>query len=340
MILINNSEWSDFFCWLGKFILDKSIVVFIGFCSFKFYERYKNKKEYNKLYIEFIKLNAIIESILKTFKEKLNNHSNLNVLEKTFILNDELRVDILETFKKISNLRYFISEDNYYEENLGWVNDYKYDRKQYIYIQQIQDEINSLDIGQFSDETRYYNILGHLKSKLDYLNNLDAINEVKIIKERIKRLKTEEGHLRKAWSFLDELLNEFLGYDDDEKEEHLDKLISNMISEDNDFTIHLKVYNEYVRLKKVINDNKVFKIDSKKFEKVDIDLIGLYDVKFYMQLKEKIKEIDEQIMHDGDVDEIEKLYKSFTKELFQPTQLSIKKLKKILKRVNRFFSNL
>lgn len=76
-------------------VVKASVTFLFGYISFSIYERYKNKKDNNKLYVQFLRLEKEILNNKRKIDNTLNEYIALEVLNQQFYIDNTLDNDLL-----------------------------------------------------------------------------------------------------------------------------------------------------------------------------------------------------------------------------------------------------
>lgn len=298
-----------------------------GILSFRIFERYKNKKENNKLYISLLKIEKELLKNKEIIDELINYHISIDVLLEYFNIDKKFNVSLYNLYKDILNLSNYRWVDYERDENGNKIDRIEYyDDKPYEVIEQIE-----YDLAQCEDSS-YIEVL---EKQLKYYENHDIYTEFERIYKEIEMLIQSESEMKKGLIFLKgklEIYNKLLPK---QKKNYLQKFCELIFEENNDFTESLNIYREIEKRKFSLN-SKNAKLNFDEWNSIDVNILALYDAESYINIEDIYKEISNFKIDIKDIKSLEKL-NSIIDKLLKEILKHENRLKKILIKNNRYF---
>lgn len=302
------------------------MVCIFGIISFRTFERFKNKKEATKLYIALKKLEKDIEDNKKAIQEVINEYIELEILEKHFNVDENWNEQLKKLYENISSLSCFKNFDGI-DEN-GYVYEHYADR-QYDVIRDLEGELHYCDNTEEYENTKY---------KLEYYRKLDIYTEFDKIYNEINKLIKNGFLINPPLDFFKKKLEKYNQLEKEKKNRYLERFCKIILEEKNDFTESLEIYREIKIKTTKLNSNDKIKLNFNTWDTIEnIDILALYDVESYMEIEDLYKKLFEYI-NINNKDLLENKYK-FLEELLEHIIKHEKKLKKILRKNNRYFKD-
>lgn len=302
------------------------MVCVFGIISFRTFERFKNKKEATKLYIALKKLEKDIEDNKNIIQEVINEYIELELFENQFKVDGNWNEQLNKLYKNISSLSCFsyvdgIDENDYIHERYGYI--------QYESIKELEGELYYCkDPNEYED----------IKAKIEYYKKLDIYTEFDKIYNEINKLIENGFSINPALDFFKKKLEQYNQLEKEKKNRNLERFCKIILEEKNDFTESLEIYKEIQSKKTKLNSNEKIKLNFNTWNTIEnIDILALYDAESYMEIEDLYEKLFEPI-NINNIDVLESKFK-FMENLLERIIKHEKKLKKILRKNNRYFKD-
>ncbi|MBN8049499.1 hypothetical protein J0A94_16865 [Paraclostridium bifermentans] len=306
------------------------MVCVFGIISFRTFERFKNKKEATKLYIALKKLEKDVEDNKGIIQEAINEYIELEILEDNFNMDKQWDKELNKLYKNISELSIFIDFYDEIDENgdiIGRIEEYA--EKPYELIH----ELNSA-IYYYEDPVEIENI----EKEIENYNNLNIYTELDKIYNEINKLIENGFIINNQLTFLKEKLEKYNKLDKVKKKKYLDKFCKTILEKRNEFTESLKMYREIQNKNTRLNSDEKIKLKFDEWNTIEnIEILALYDVESYIKIEEMYEKLFEPV-NINNISSLKNRYKLIEK-LLEYIVKHKKKLKKILRKNNRYFKD-
>ncbi|NFK79432.1 hypothetical protein FDA95_12650 [Clostridium botulinum] len=321
--------------------LMKAAITFIfGYISFKLFQRYKNKKDNNKLYIKIIKLEKELNQNKDNVEKILNEYIEKEILEEQFYINREYSEELYKLYCDITQLEltYYVEEPVYeMGEQVGV--EYVYSDRPYQIIDNIQYGISSIE----NDNDCDYDEIKSLEEQLSYYENKNIYDEFAELENRLCNFLHQNSKLHESIKFLYSKVKKYNELSKQEKSKYLNKFCILIFEKENQFTVSLENFKILKKLTdKLDNTNKKskLKLNFNLWETIDIDLLAVYSAETYLILEELYLKLNnlEIIINNGE--SVKEAYNILINKLEPIIVKERDKLKKTLLRTNRLFSGI
>lgn len=292
----------------------KAICTFLfGFISFKIFQRYKNKKDNNKLYIKIIKLEKEIEKNKLILEEIINQYIEEELLEKQFYINGAFNKELYTLYKKINSLNNYVYQEVEYD--MGEPVDCKY-----IYVEKPYEIIQQLECAISSYDSEYYDYcVDDLEGQLEYYKKQNIYDELENIENYISQILINDFILKEALEFLYAKLKKYDSLSKEDKSKYLDSFCTMILDKENKSKVELE-----------------FKL----WGELDIELLAVYNAESYLQIEELYIELNGLSINKNDRAIVEKAYNIISSKLEPIIVKHRKQLKRTLSKTNRLFSGI
>lgn len=318
-------------------VVKASVTFLFGYISFTIYQRYKNKSDNNKLYIQFLKLEKEMINNKNLIDSNLNKYKELEELNKKFYINNKLDDSLLDLYRCASNLRIYREEHNdYYDE--GRI-DVVYSETPADKISDIEGELNYLE----EDYQSNYMKIEEYKAKISKLKLKNIFDDLIELESKSKCFLTKNFQLKQEVNFLYMKLVKFNKLNIQEKRIYLSQFCELILESKNDFVNSLRTYNDLVLLKLELDIYKEpYKLDINfsSWQRIDIDLLAVYDAELYLQLEELYVKLSDFKIYINRKETLEKAKKIVVEELEPVINANKNHLKKVLLKTNKLFKSI
>lgn len=316
----------DFYKQLILEIIKIVLTFGFGILSFKTFERYKNKKDNNKLYISLIKLEKELLKNKEMVDELRNYHISVEVSLELFNIDKKSNECLQKLYKDLLDLSTYKEFEEELDKN-GVIVDIVeyYADKPYQYIEQIERYLTYCDDCEIES----------LEKSLEYYDNHDIYTEFERIYKEIEILIQSEFKMKKGLIFLKDKLGKYNKLSLKQREYYLQKFCEKIFEEKNEFTESLDVYKEIEKYKRSLNSVKV-NLNFDVWNTIDVNILALYDAESYIEIDEMYKELNDFNINKNDIESLEKLNLVINK-LLEAILKNETRLKKILTKNNRYF---
>ncbi|APC42826.1 hypothetical protein [Clostridium estertheticum] len=319
-------------------ILKAILTLVFGYFSFNIYQRYKNKKDNNKLYVQFLKLEKEMINNKTIIDNALNEYIYLEELNKQFYIDNSLDTNLVDLYYCVSQLNIYKEvhvEHDRYGEPVSEVTIYT--EKPYEFIMEYEADLSYLkgDYRGNSDE------INDIERSLKKLNNKNIFNDFNDLEIKSLKFIGKSFVLAPQIKFLYEKISKF--NKSKEKIKYLTRFCEFILSEENEFKNSFDNYNEIIRIKKKLNVNsKALELDVKftLWGKIDADLLAVYDAELYLQLEEFYTELNTFNIYINRKETLDKAKNIIMKNLEPIISDNKKRLKKILLKTNKLFKSI
>jgi len=313
----------------------------LGYFTFRIYQRYKNKKANNILFVFLVKLQSEFNDKTKEIKEVVANSNKLKELENLFMLESDSK--IYEVYDKVSKFYRYLDEEMIYEYGEVVDIEYVYSDRPYHEIHQLQSQVSYIEFSNDGTEEEIEN----LKSYINELEGRSLINEIKEVEEMLERVEIPDKHTLSI-NYLRRTVGKFNSLSDDEKKEKLDSFCNYLIEQENIFSSLLKKYKELTLLKhklkkprSISNKSKMLEIEFDRWNTDDDkDLLAEYNVKKYITIDDLYRKNMILKIHPWDVVKCKKVLTEELNILEKEISEVKKTLDKSISKTDLFFKNL
>lgn len=317
--------------------LMKAATTFIfGYISFKLFQRYKNKKDNNKLYIKIIKLEKELNQNKDNVEKILNEYIEKEILEEQFYINGIYSDELYKLYYDITQLEsaYYIQEEVC--ENGDPVDvEYVYSARPYQIINDIQNGIDFIKNNDYCD----YDDINSLKKQLAYYENKNIYNEFLEIENRLYNFLHQDFKLHDPIKFLHSKVKKFNDLSKEKKSKYLNKFCVLILEEENHFTVSLENFKKLTeKLDNNTNKKSKLKFNFNLWETIDIDLLAVYSAETYLILEELYLKLNNLEININNEDSVKEAYNFLVNELEPIIIRERDKLKKTLSKTNRLFN--
>lgn len=316
-------------------VVKASVTFLFGYISFSIYERYKNKKDNNKLYVQFLRLEKEILNNKRKIDNTLNEYIALEVLNQQFYIDNTLDNDLLELYSCVNQLNIYREEHVDYED--GEV-DVIYTENPDELIMQIESELVYL-------EENYNNNYEEIEDNRDYIQNLKSkniYNDLKDIEIKLEKFLDKEFLLAPQIRFLHEKFSKFNNLEEIQKRQYLTRFCKFIFDKENDFTNSLHNYNTMLNLKKKLDAyGKAYELDVKfsLWNEIEINLLAVYDAELYLKLEEVYTELNSFKIFINRKETLDKAKNIIVEKLDPIINNNKEHLKDILLKTNKLFKS-
>lgn len=260
---------------------------FIGYFSFKIFERYKNRQEYINLYILLTNLRSDISKNKEVINSALNKNIEIELLSDNFNKDKKFDSDLSELYDCIIHLDRYKEYGSYIDESGDYEFMYFYNEKLY---KDIADLENYIYWGPEEGDD-----IEVLKVELDRYKNMTIYDEFKKIHNKLNELIECGFTLNKSLEFLKFKLEKFNSYQVEEKKRYLDKFCKLILEGKNIFTKSLKLYT-YINDEKKKLCKKEIELSFSPYDIKDINLIAIYDLDLFTDIRDFLKKFDKLLI--------------------------------------------
>lgn len=267
----------------------KAICTFLfGFISFKIFQRYKNKKDNNKLYIKIIRLEKEIEKNKLVLEEIINQYIEEELLEKQFYINGSFNNELYILYNKINGLNSYVYQEFEYYNGEQVACKYIYNEKPYEIIRELENAISGYD-------SKYDNYcVNDLQEELEYYKKQNIYSEFNDIENYISQILINEFILKEALEFLYKKLKKYNSLNKEDKSKYLHSFCTSILDKENKFTDTLNKYKTLEKIKRMTTNKKnkyKVELEFKLWGELDIELLAVYDAESYLEIEELYTEL-------------------------------------------------
>lgn len=321
-------------------VVKASVTFLFGYISFNIYQKYKNKKDNNKLYIQFLKLEKEMNNNQIILDECLNEYIALEVLNKQFFIDNRFDNELFQLYSTVSNLHMY-SEEHIVYNSYGEPEDMEtsYEIVPYELINDIGAQLSYLK----EDLSYNYQEVDEYEARLAKLEKKNIYVDLVEIESKAEKFIDKEFELRDSIRFLHTKLNKFNKLEDKIKNKYLTKFCKLILEDENEFTNSLRNYNKLSSLMSKLNSNDKASEANIKFQswrEIEIDLLAVYDAELYLSLEELYLELNEIKVYVNRKDTLSEAQSIIINKLEPIINSNKKRLKDILIRTNKLFKSI
>lgn len=307
----------------------KALVTFgFGYLSFKIFQRFKNKKETNKLYISLIKLEKELLKNKNIVQAVINEYISLEILLDMFNIDKKYSQKLDKLYKDISYLSSYTYMDFERDGNGEIVDCIEiYADKPYTLIEEISGAI-----AYCEDD---YDI-ENMEKQLEYYKNQDIYTDFSRIYNEINELLEKEFPCKEALVFLKKKLEKYNSLKLQEKKMYLQKFCKIILEDKNIFTDSLEMYRDIQSKRIKLNSNEKIKLSFGLWDTIDVDILALYDAEAYIEIEDIYEKLNSLNININDRKSLEEACILIDKSL-DHVNIHKKNIKKILTKNNRYF---
>lgn len=316
----------------------KAIITFLfGYISFKIFERYRSKKDNNRLFIQLIKLEREVKENKKKIEDAIDEYIELELLLEEFKINNKFNESLYKLYSKINNLKIYTRIEYDFDEN-GEIIDFKeiYTEKAYEMINEMSRYIDSYDINDYDVD----NDIDSLIKELEYYEQNNIYTEIDDIYMEIEKFNNDNCKMKEALSFLKLKIEKYNSLSEADKKRYLNLFCKTILEKDNEFTQSLKIYQRIQCLENRFKNNIKIKLDFKLWDEQDSNLLVIYNAELYLELDDAYNNFKNFEISVSNYKELEDTKEIIEKKL----ENNIKKHKNIIRKIliknNRLFKGL
>lgn len=320
-------------------LLRASATFLFGFISFCLYQRYKNKKDNNKLYIQFLKLEKEMINNKDIIDETLDKYISLEVLSEQFYIEGNLDNNLLDFYSSVNQLNLYSEQHMDYDEHgVPEGMETIYTKHPYDTIRECEVQIEYLTEEYHGN----YDEIKDYEEQVEYLKTKNIFIDLAEIEAKAEALINKEFELSPAITYIHTRLSKYNKLEEKEKEKYLTRFCTMILHEENDFADSLSNYNKMIDFKKTLdNKSSAKKLDIKfsSWGEIDIDLLAVYNAELYLQLEDLYKELNSLEIYKNRKETLEKAKNTIVKKLEPIINKDKKRLKKVLLKTNKMFKS-
>lgn len=310
-------------------VFKAAVTLLFGYTSFKIYQRYKNKKDNNLVYIQFLKLEKELKLNTQVLSFNLIEHKDLVSLEIKFTSGIP-GLDLLHLYSSINQL--YI-----YREQHG--EDFRYTITPQQLIYEIESELAYLQ------EDYHLNIeqIEDYKDRINYYNNKNIFVDLSELESMINPFVNMEFELKEPIKFLYDNLVAFNSRPDSEKINIQNRFCEYLLESENTFKSSIHDFDRFISLKTKLNKNgKPVKsnVQFSAWDRIDVDLLAAYDAELFIALEEVYERLKGLDILVNNKDSLVEANKIVAYELFPMLNQSSKHLRGILVKTNKLFKSI
>lgn len=336
-VLLDALEDNSFIISIYTEIFKALITFLFGYISFKIFERYRSKKDNNRLLIQLIKLEREAKENKKKIEDAIDEHIELELLLEEFKINNKFNESLYKLYSKINNLKKYICTEYDFDEN-GEIIDIKeiYTEKAYEMIDEMSRYIDSYDINDYDVD----NDIDCLIKELEYYEKNNIYTEIDNIYMEIEKFNNDNYKMKEALSFLKLKIERYNSLSEEDKKRYLNLFCKTILEKENEFTQSLNVYKKIQYLEKKFKNDIKLKLDFKLWNEQESNLLAIYNAELYLELDDAYTNFKNFEISISNSNELE-----HTKEIIEKKlENSIKKHKNIIRKIlmknNRLFKGL
>lgn len=301
----------------------------VGIITFKIYERYRNRKDNNLLYIEVIKLKREITRNLNEVQDDITKYNRM--LELKEVLRDDYQI-----IKRISTLQEYMEEVPIFETNGEQVGlDYEYSIRKYAHCNEIRSEIS---LRRNKGESERY--IAKLEEDL-------KVEEEKTLPEELISLYAELEHyessesLADSFDYIKDMSAKYNAYEDKEKSSRIIEFCNELLGKGSKCRLLIDKFKEHNNLdRQYSRGNKRRKIKFEEWFNLNIDLLAVYDSAAFLKCDDAYNDNKMMSYHLDDIKDITWAFNIINEEVYPPVLELESKLNTILKKTNQQFKDI
>lgn len=325
-------------------LLRGTVTFSFGFISFLAFEKYRNRKDNNKLYAVFLRLIKELKINKQSLKEILNNYRDLENLNKKFMINNIESNELIDLYSTVNSLRQYECVKQTHDEN-GYVDgvDTIYCKNPHQAIEEIEDELDYLQHEyEYNCREQYYDHKESLENTLKSLEKKNIFDDFLKLQSKTEKFLDMEFDLKDSIIYLNYIVSKFNTLSTESKTIVIDKFCKKILWEDKNeiFINSLKDFNRLNSLKKEFSyENKETHVNLSNvlWTSLDTQSIAIYDAELYLELEDKYLKLNELKILKSEIDSVQFAYEFLEKGLEKVLIKSQNKIKKRTKTlINKF----
>lgn len=326
---------SKFFQSILLELLKGTITFLIGFVSFLLFEKYRNKKNNNKLYVLFLRLIKEVRINKENLKQILNTYKELDNLNQKFMINNTDSNQLINLYSTVNSLNQYKCNDLTHDEhgNVDGI-ETKYYEKPHELIKDTGDQLDYIqNMCEYDSYEPDYEEEQYFKNTLNILHKMNIFDDFLKLQSKTEKFLDMKFGLKDSIIFLNSKLNTFNALATNSKTIYLDKFCNQILceAENNIFIDSLKDFNKLNSLKKEFScesEKSHVKLKNDLWTSLDTESIAIYDAELYIELESKYLKLNELNISKNNLDSINSAYQFLEKDLELILLMHLKKLKK------------
>ena len=170
---------SKFFQSILLELLKGTITFLIGFVSFLLFEKYRNKKNNNKLYVLFLRLIKEVRINKENLKQILNTYKELDNLNQKFMINNTDSNQLINLYSTVNSLNQYKCNDLTHDEhgNVDGI-ETKYYEKPHELIKDTGDQLDYIqNMCEYDSYEPDYEEEQYFKNTLNILHKMNIFDD-------------------------------------------------------------------------------------------------------------------------------------------------------------------
>lgn len=280
---------------LAEFLISQEVAIELvrviftalaGYITFRVYQRYRNKKDNTRLYIVLIKLERELEDNMKVLKAIIDMHSDYDLLKEAYL--GEIGAKRLSLYRKIDSLGWYTYEDLVIERERVLSAEHVYAVRPYMMIKgltQVKDQIQC-------DGESFEGQLDEIDAQLRACNECSIYDVLGEIEELARDLLSYDLEANGALEYLCQEISAFNLLKQDRKDRRLHEFCVGLVDKENVFSKTLSSFRRFEELDRRVTRPENLKqaagstLTFKLWRSLDVDLLGVYDPDYYLELDE------------------------------------------------------
>lgn len=321
-------------------LLRAAIAAIFGYATFVIYQRYKNKKDNNLLYIQIIKLEKEMLNNIKKLKNVKGKHDELESLKNQFSSppGEELR-KFYSKVDSLSSYYYFEPVRDQRGNQIGL--EATYCDVPYEEMGNLSSYISHLESQDYYDS----DLVESLKTDLEDMKKKSIYKDLKELEAYSEILQPNDSFKEPLEKFF-EMVRDFNALEIHERKKNLESFCSSILDDENCFTKTLKEYRRLTALRrelkksKIVNPTDLIEIEFELWKDLDTDLLAVYDLKTYLAMSDYYAEQEKLAIPISEKSAIQSVFVEIENNL-KPLLTNTKtKLKKTLDKTNWLFKDI
>lgn len=321
-------------------IIKAAVTFLFGYFSFNVYQRYKNKKDNNKLYVQFLKLEKEMKANIDLICKYLDEYIMIEVLSKQFNINGNQSNELLQLYKYVNQISIYENQSPIYDEN-GEVEDIEiiYCEKPYRIIADYENDIYLIE----EDYHGNFEELSGLRNSLEFYETKNIFEDLIDLENKANNLLQNKFELSDEIKFLHQKLSKFNKLSKVQKNKYLTKFCELILTKENQFTNSLSNYNTMINLKSKLDSTKsALELDVKfnMWKEIEGELLAVYNAELYLDLEEVYTLINNSKIYINRKDTLEIARNLIVEKLGPLITKNKEHLKRILIKTNKLFKHI